>query len=151
MDAARRHPDVALDHMYVDNCAMQLILQPSRFDVVLTENMFGDILSDEGGAVVGSLGLLPSASLGARGGLYEPVHGSAPDLAGRDIANPIGTIGSVALMLRHSFGLPHEADAVDAAIGRALDDGLRTMDLNPPEGTAIGCRQMTTAIIERLG
>ena len=113
-------PDVALDHLLVDNCAMQLVLNPRRFDVVLTENMFGDILSDEGAVLAGSIGMLPSASIGARRpsgawvGLYEPVHGSAPDIAGQNKANPLGAIGSVAAMLEYSFGLKEEAAAVDA-------------------------------------
>ena len=115
--------------MYVDACAMALALDPRRFDVVLTENLFGDILSDEAGAVVGSLGLLPSASLGDGLGLYEPVHGSAPTMAGKDVANPIGAILSAAMMLRHSFGLMNEADAIEAAVGDALDAGARTRDL----------------------
>lgn len=150
IDVARRHPDIQLDHLYVDNCAMQLILQPNRFDVIVTENMFGDILSDEGGAVVGSLGLLPSASLGEGPGLYEPVHGSAPDLAGRDVANPIGTIASVALMLRYGFKMEMEAAAIEGAIRRTLEDGLRTADLEPAAGAAIGCQAMTRAIVDRL-
>jgi len=128
-EVAARYPDVRLEHMYVDACAMALTLDPRRFDVVLTENLFGDILSDEAGAVVGSLGLLPSASLGRGIGLYEPVHGSAPSLAGKDVANPIGAILSAAMMLRHSFGLTTEANAVEAAVGRALAEGARTRDL----------------------
>jgi len=130
-------PDVRLDHLLVDNCAMQLVLNPRRFDVVLTENLFGDILSDEAAVIVGSLGLLPSASLGdrstsgARKGLYEPVHGSAPDLAGRHVANPLGAIGSVAAMLDYSFGLGAEAAAVNAAIAQVLETGPLTADLNP--------------------
>ena len=126
---AARYPDVRLEHMYVDACAMAIALDPRRFDVVLTENLFGDILSDEAGAVVGSLGLLPSASLGLGIGLYEPVHGSAPSLAGKNVANPIGAILSAAMMLRHSFGLMHEANEIEAAVGAALDAGARTRDL----------------------
>jgi 3-isopropylmalate dehydrogenase len=115
--------------MYVDACAMAIALDPRRFDVVLTENLFGDILSDEAGAVVGSLGLLPSASLGQGVGLYEPVHGSAPSLAGKDVANPIGAILSAAMMLRHSFGLMNEANDIESAVGAVLDSGARTRDL----------------------
>jgi 3-isopropylmalate dehydrogenase len=141
---AADYPDVELDHLLVDNCAMQLILNPSRFDVLLTENMFGDILSDEAAVLAGSIGLLASASLGAavsnncRTGLYEPVHGSAPDLAGRGVANPLGAIGSAAALLRFSFGLEAEADAVEAAVAAVIDAGGLTADLNPgrPAGTA---------------
>jgi 3-isopropylmalate dehydrogenase len=128
-DVAAGFPGVRLEHMYVDACAMALALDPRRFDVVLTENLFGDILSDEAGAVVGSLGLLPSASLGTGPGLYEPVHGSAPTLAGKDIANPVGAILSVAMMLRHGFGLMNEAHAIEAAVGMAFERGARTRDL----------------------
>jgi 3-isopropylmalate dehydrogenase len=126
---------------------MAIALDPRRFDIVLTENLFGDILSDEAGAVVGSLGLLPSASLGDGVGLYEPVHGSAPTIAGQDIANPIGAILSVAMMLRHSFGLTAEADAVEAAVGGALKGGARTRDLAEPgaDGT-LGCAAMASRI-----
>jgi 3-isopropylmalate dehydrogenase len=128
-EVAVRYPGVRLEHMYVDACAMAIALDPRRFDVVLTENLFGDILSDEAGAVVGSLGLLPSASLGLGIGLYEPVHGSAPSLAGKDVANPIGAILSAAMMLRHSFGLMNEANDIEAAVGEVLDAGGRTRDL----------------------
>ncbi len=136
-EVAAEYPDVALDHLLVDNCAMQLILNPRRFDVVLTENMFGDILSDEGAVLAGSIGMLPSASIGARKasgvwvGLYEPVHGSAPDIAGRNQANPLGAIGSVAAMLEYSFGLVEEAAAVNAAIETVLREGPLTADLKP--------------------
>lgn len=130
-------PDVALDHLLVDNCAMQLVLNPTRFDVVLTENMFGDILSDEGAVLAGSIGMLPSASIGDRkasgawAGLYEPVHGSAPDIAGQNKANPLGAIGSVAAMLEYSFGLNDEARAVNSAIEAVLESGKVTADLKP--------------------
>src|SRR5262245_14471087 len=126
---ARDYPGVTLDHMLVDSCAMRIALAPASFDVILTENMFGDILSDEAGAVVGSLGLLPSASLGDGTGLFEPVHGSAPDIAGKNIANPIGAIGSAAMLLRHALGLDAEARAIETAIGGALNAGYRTADL----------------------
>jgi len=131
-------PDVALDHMLVDACAMQLLRDPRSFDVIVTENMFGDILTDEASMLAGSLGVLPSASLGddtvaprVRRGLYEPIHGSAPDIAGRGIANPIGTILSVALMLRHSFGLEQEARAVEQAVSEAIEEGCVTVDIAP--------------------
>ncbi len=138
-EVAAQHPDVTLDHLLVDNCAMQLVLKPKRFDVVLTENMFGDILSDEGAVLAGSIGMLPSASIGDRKasgvwtGLYEPVHGSAPDIAGQRKANPLGAIGSVAAMLEYSFGLKEDAGAVNRAIEAVLDSGRVTPDL---KGTA---------------
>jgi 3-isopropylmalate dehydrogenase len=128
-DVAASYPGVRVEHMYVDACAMAIALDPRRFDVVLTENLFGDILSDEAGAVVGSLGLLPSASLGRGPGLYEPVHGSAPTIAGKDVANPIGAILSAAMMLRHSFGLMNEANEIETAVGQVLTAGARTRDL----------------------
>jgi 3-isopropylmalate dehydrogenase len=137
VDVGRDYPDVTLDHILVDNCAMQLVLNPKRFDVVLTENLFGDILSDEGAVLAGSIGMLPSASLGAkkesgvRVGLYEPVHGSAPDIAGHNKANPLGAIGSVAAMLEYTFGLVREAEAVSGAIEAVLVGGHLTADLKP--------------------
>jgi 3-isopropylmalate dehydrogenase len=148
-DVAKEYPDVTLNHMYVDSCAMALVTHPSRFDVILTENLFGDILSDEAAVIAGSIGLLPSASLGDGPGLYEPVHGSAPDIAGQDKANPLGTIASLAMLLRHSFGLGAEADAIDAAIGDSLAAGDRTADLI---GTApvIGCREMGRRVAARV-
>ena len=136
-ELASEFPDVALDHLLVDNCAMQLILNPRRFDIVLTENMFGDILSDEGAVLAGSIGMLPSASIGdqrpsgAWVGLYEPVHGSAPDIAGQNKANPLGAIGSVAALLNYSFGLKEEAAAVETAIETVLQSGHVTADLRP--------------------
>ena len=139
--------DIELDHMYVDNGAMQLVRAPSHFDVILTENMFGDILSDEASQITGSIGMLPSASLRSDGfGLYEPIHGSAPDIAGQDIANPLATILSAAMMLKHSFGLTAEADAIERAVGKVLADGLFTKDL----GGTMKCSQMGDAVIERL-
>jgi 3-isopropylmalate dehydrogenase len=137
IEVAQEFPDVALDHLLVDNCAMQLILNPKRFDVVLTENMFGDILSDEAAVLAGSIGMLPSASIGGKKasgawvGLYEPVHGSAPDIAGQNKANPLGAIGSVAAMLEYSFGLKDEAAAVNASMERVLASGRVTADLKP--------------------
>jgi 3-isopropylmalate dehydrogenase len=136
-EMGREFPEIALDHILVDNCAMQLILNPTRFDIVLTENMFGDILSDEGAVLAGSIGMLPSASIGDRKpsgawvGLYEPVHGSAPDIAGQNKANPLGAIGSVAAMLECSFGLKDEAAAVNTAVEAVLESGAVTADLKP--------------------
>jgi 3-isopropylmalate dehydrogenase len=147
---ASGYADVTLDHMLVDSCAMRIALAPSAFDVILTENMFGDILSDEAGAIVGSLGLLPSASLGDGPGLFEPVHGSAPDIAGKNIANPIGAIGSAAMLLRHALGLEEEARAIEAAIGAALDAGLRTADLAEGSARTVGTTQMADAIVSLL-
>jgi 3-isopropylmalate dehydrogenase len=142
VEVAGQYSDVALEHILVDNCAMQLVLNPRRFDVVLTENMFGDILSDEGAVLAGSIGMLPSASIGNRRpsgawtGLYEPVHGSAPDIAGQNKANPLGAIGSVAAMLEYSFGLMEEAAAVNHAMETVLNSGKVTADLKPPGAPA---------------
>ena len=136
-----------LDFMYVDNAAMQLVRAPSRFDVILTENMFGDILSDEASQITGSIGMLPSSSLRADGfGMYEPIHGSAPDIAGKGIANPLATILSAAMMLRHSFRLDAEADAIEAAVGRVLAGGMRTMDL----GGNASCMEMGAAVADAI-
>jgi len=146
---AKDYPDVTLEHMLVDTCAMKLTSAPSSFDVVLTENMFGDILSDEAGAVVGSLGLLPSASLGDGAGLFEPVHGSAPDIAGRGIANPIGTIASAAMLLRYALKLEKEAAAIETAIEAALTAGLRTADL-AAGGASVSTTDMTERIVSAL-
>ena len=135
------YPDVRLEHLLVDTTAMRLVAIPAAFDVVLTENMFGDILSDEAAVLAGSLGLLPSASLGEGPGLFEPVHGSAPDIAGKGIANPLGAMASVALMLRHGLGLTEAADAVDRAVAAVLDAGLRTADLAAPGGPVASTRE----------
>jgi 3-isopropylmalate dehydrogenase len=140
------YPDVRLEHMYVDACAMKIALAPATFDVILTENLFGDILSDEAGAVVGSLGLLPSASLGEGPGLFEPVHGSAPDIAGRNMANPIGAIASAALLLRYALGLEAEARAVESGVAAALAAGFLTADLATPADDAVGTMRMAEAI-----
>jgi 3-isopropylmalate dehydrogenase len=151
---AARHPDVTLEHMLVDNAAMQLVSRPVDFDVVLTENMFGDILSDEAAMIAGSIGLLASASLGhGAPGLYEPVHGSAPDIAGKGQANPLATFGSVALMLRHSLQMDRAAAAVESAMDRVLQHGLRTPDLasGKAEETQVGTAAMTQAVIDELG
>ena len=128
-EVAKDYPDVTLENLYVDNCAMQLILKPKSFDVVVTSNLFGDILSDEAGVLAGSLGMLPSAAVGGFAGLYEPIHGTAPDIAGKSIANPIGAIASVAMMFEHSFKLPEAARRIEAAIAKALDNGYRTRDI----------------------
>jgi 3-isopropylmalate dehydrogenase len=150
-DEAARFPGVRLEHMYVDACAMALALDPRRFDVVLTENLFGDILSDEAGAVVGSLGLLPSASLGRGPGVYEPVHGSAPTLAGKDVANPVGAILSVAMMLRHGFGLVTEAHVIETAVGVALERGARTRDLvDRDEDPHLTCSGMVRCVVDAI-
>jgi 3-isopropylmalate dehydrogenase len=143
-DVAKDYPDVRLDHMLVDACAMKLALAPSSFDVILTENLFGDILSDEAGAIVGSLGLLPSASLGAGTSLFEPVHGSAPDIAGKDAANPVGAIASAAMLLRYALKLEAEAAAVERAIERTLQAGIGTKDVFPENG--VGTRAMASRI-----
>ena len=161
-EVAAEHPDVTLAHQLVDSCAMLLVRRPGDFDVIVTENLFGDILSDEAAVLAGSLGMLPSASLGERRtdhgtfGLYEPIHGSAPDIAGRDLANPIGTILSAAMLLRLSLGREDVAAAVEWAVSAALEDGFRTADLLPPDGDDVGLRRvgtraMTEAIVERLG
>ena len=140
--------DVQLSHMYVDSAAMSLVLKPAEFDVILTENVFGDILSDEAGGIVGSLGLLASASIGGAVGLYEPVHGSAPDIAGQNVANPLGAILSVALMLRHSFHLPNEAECVEAGVTSTLTGGFRTKDLARPGGRAVSTEEMGAQIAD---
>lgn len=154
-EVAKDYPEVELEHMLVDNCAMQLVKDPSQFDVVLTENMFGDILSDEASMITGSIGMLPSASLNETSfGLYEPSHGSAPDIAGMDIANPIATILSAAMMLRYSFNLSKEADAIENAVTSVLKEGYRTKDLMPIQDrdkfTECGCRKMGDLIAERI-
>ena len=146
------YPDVELIDMLVDNAAMQLVRDPSQFDVLVTENMFGDILSDESSMIVGSIGMMPSASLRDDSfGVYEPIHGSAPDIAGRDLANPIGTILSAAMMLRYSFGMAREADAVEAAVDAVLDSGLRTADIMSAGMKRAGCREMGAAIAAAIG
>jgi len=160
-DLRQEFPDVQVNHQLVDSCAMLLVRQPASFDVLVTENLFGDILSDEASVLAGSLGMLPSASLGERRtehgihGLYEPIHGSAPDIVGRDLANPIGTILSTAMLARWSLRRDDVATAIEAAVAAALDDGFRTADLAPPAGSATGTRQvgtvaMTQAIVDRI-
>jgi len=153
-DLAAEYPDVALSDMLVDNCAMQIVKDPSQFDVIVTENMFGDILSDEASMITGSIGMIPSSSLGdGSRGLYEPIHGSAPDIAGRDIANPIGTILAAAMMLRDSFGMDAEAACIESAVCAVLDGGYRTRDIlpeNAPDLRPVGCQEMGRLIIENL-
>ena len=151
-ETASEYPDVSLEHMYVDNAAMQLVFRPSRFDVILASNLFGDILSDEASMITGSIGLLASASLGAASpGLFEPIHGSAPDIAGRDLADPIGAILSAAMMLRHAFGLDREARAVAAAVSGVLGRGFRTADIMGPGLTRVGTREMGRLVAEAVG
>lgn len=150
-EVAKAYPEVKVSHMLVDNCAMQLVMNPGQFDVVLTENMFGDILSDEASMITGSIGMLPSASLGAgRLGLYEPSHGSAPDIAGQNKANPIATILSAAMMLRYSFDLEREADAVEEAVQQVLTQGFRTGDIMSKGCTLVSTTEMGDHIVERL-
>lgn len=150
-EVAADYPQVELSHMYVDNCAMQLVMNPAQFDVILTENMFGDILSDEASMVTGSIGMLSSASLNdTRFGLYEPSHGSAPDIAGQDKANPIATILSAAMMLRYTFDLDQEAEAVEAAVRHVLKDGYRTVDILSEGDTLVGTVRMGDLIAERV-
>jgi 3-isopropylmalate dehydrogenase len=145
------YPDVALDHMYVDNAAMQLVRAPKSFDVIVTGNMFGDILSDEAAMLTGSIGMLPSASLnGVNKGLYEPSHGSAPDIAGRDLANPLATILSMAMMLRFTLNLPESADRVDAAVCQVLQQGLRTADIWSEGTRKVGTREMGDAVVAAI-
>ena len=150
-EVAKDYPDVTLEHMLVDNCAMQLVKDPAQFDVILTENMFGDILSDEASMVTGSIGMLSSASLNdTKFGLYEPSHGSAPDIAGKDIANPIATVLSAAMMLRYTFDLDKEADAVENAVKQVLKDGYRTGDIMSEGCIKVGCKQMGDLLAERI-
>jgi len=154
---AKEYPEVELSDMLVDNCAMQIVKNPSQFDVVVTENMFGDILSDEASMITGSIGMIPSSSLGETTvGLYEPIHGSAPDIAGKDIANPIGTILSAAMMLRFSFDMEEEANAIEKAVSSVLDEGYRTADIMPQNAVEaadcikVGCIKMGKLILDQL-
>ena len=150
-EVKKDYPDCSLDHLYVDNASMQLVRNPHQFDVILTENMFGDILSDEASMITGSIGMLPSASLREDSfGMYEPIHGSAPDIAGLDIANPIATILSIAMMLRYTFSLAKEADSVEAAVYQALEDGYRTPDIYTDGMIKVGTVGMGDAIVERI-
>jgi len=151
IDEGKKHSDIELSHMYVDNCAMQLVRNPKQFDVIVTGNLFGDILSDEASMLTGSIGMLPSASLAATGkGLYEPIHGSAPDIAGRGVANPLATILSAAMMLRYSLRQPAAAERVEAAVTRVLRDGLRTADIHTPGTRKVGTQEMGDAVAAAL-
>lgn len=150
-EVGRDYPDVELLHMYVDNAAMQMVRDPSQFDVIVTENLFGDILSDEASQITGSIGMIPSSSMGeGTRGLYEPIHGSAPDIAGQDRANPIGTILAAAMMLRYSFDLAAEADAVESAVDRTLKAGFRCGDILNEGGKLLGCKAMGAEIRSRI-
>ena len=150
-ELASEYPDVTLSDMLVDNCAMQIVKDPSQFDVIVTENMFGDILSDEASMITGSIGMIPSSSLGeGTRGLYEPIHGSAPDIAGKDIANPIGTILAAAMMLRFSFDMAEEADAIENAVSAVLDAGYRTGDIFAEGCRKVGCTEMGSLILARI-
>jgi 3-isopropylmalate dehydrogenase len=149
---AKHYPDIELSHMYVDNCAMQLVRNPRQFDVIVTGNLFGDILSDEASMLTGSIGMLPSASLDANGkGLYEPIHGSAPDIAGKGVANPLATILSAAMMLRHSLAQEQAAARIERAVQRVLRDGLRTADIYTAGARKVGTQEMGDAVVAALG
>ena len=150
---APEYSEIELDHLLVDNAAMQLVSNPTGFDVIVTENLFGDILSDESAMLTGSLGMLPSASLGADGdpGLFEPVHGSAPDIAGEGVANPLATFLSAAMMLRHGLGRAGDAERIEAAVDAVLERGLRTPDLAGEGETAVGTTEVTEAVLAELG
>jgi len=149
-EVGRDYPDVTLKHMYVDNCAMQLIRNPSQFDVIVTTNLFGDILSDEAAMLTGSIGMLPSASLGLDKALYEPIHGSAPDIAGKNIANPLATILSVAMMLRYSLNMPQPAALIEKAVADVLKDGWRTQDIFSAGSRLAGTAEMGDAVVRKL-
>ncbi|PKN10855.1 MAG: 3-isopropylmalate dehydrogenase [Deltaproteobacteria bacterium HGW-Deltaproteobacteria-5] len=149
-ETGRDYADIELKHMYVDNCAMQLIRNPSQFDVIVTTNLFGDILSDEAAMLTGSIGMLPSASLGETKALYEPIHGSAPDIAGKNIANPLATILSVAMMLRHSLSLPQEASLIEKAVAGVLKEGWRTQDIYSAGSRLAGTEEMGNAVVRKL-
>ena len=147
----KEYPEVEYSEMFVDNCAMQICKNPSQFDVIVTENMFGDILSDEASEITGSIGMVPSSSLGATTcGLYEPIHGSAPDIMGQNKINPIACILSAAMMLRYSFDMAAEADEIEAAVNAVLDDGIRTADMMSEGCTLVGTREMGDAILAKL-
>ncbi len=150
IDVHKNYPDIQLDHRYVDDCAMQLIRNPSQFDVVVTTNLFGDILSDESAMLTGSIGMLPSASVGKDHALYEPVHGSAPDIEGKDLANPLASILSVAMMLRFSFNLPEVAESVEQAVAKTLAEGFRTADIYSEVTAKVSCSKMGDLVAERI-
>jgi 3-isopropylmalate dehydrogenase len=149
-DVAQQYPGVALDHALVDSCAMKLVTAPASFDVILTENLFGDILSDEAAALTGSLGMLPSATVGGKVDLYEPIHGSAPDIAGKGIANPLAAIATVAMMLRHTFQREQEARAIEEAVAHVLEAGHRTADLQRGKGPTVNTEEMGNLVLEAL-
>jgi len=149
-EVGQSYPDITLKHMYVDNCALQLIRNPTQFDVIVTTNLFGDILSDEAAMLTGSIGMLPSASLGKKTALYEPIHGSAPDIAGKDIANPLAAILSVALMLRHSLSMPEEAYLVESAVTETLKEGFRTQDIQQKAKKLVGTEEMGNNVAKNL-
>lgn len=150
-DLSKNYPDVELTDMLVDNCAMQIVKNPSQFDVIVTENMFGDILSDEASMITGSIGMIPSSSLGkTKRGLYEPIHGSAPDIAGQDKANPLGTVLSAAMMLRYSFDMDKEAQTIEKAVSDFLDDGFRTADIMEEGGTLVSCSTCGKILLEKM-
>lgn len=149
-DVAKDFPQVTLNYLYIDNCTMQLIRAPQQFDVIVTGNMFGDILSDEAAMLTGSIGMLPSASLGTDAAMYEPVHGSAPDIAGQDVANPIATIDSVAMMFKYSFDMPTEAAAIEKSISQVLDAGFRTKDIMEPGQQLVSTTEMGDRILAAL-
>lgn len=150
-EVGKDYPEVVLENMYVDNAAMQIIRDPKQFDVILTNNIFGDILSDEASQITGSIGMLPSASLGLGNfGMYEPIHGSAPDLAGKDMANPFATILSLAMMLRYTLNLPKEADDIEGAVKAVLASGYRTIDIMSPGKTSIGTEEAGDRVVKAL-
>ncbi|MEI7750695.1 MAG: 3-isopropylmalate dehydrogenase [Candidatus Omnitrophota bacterium] len=150
IEVSKDYPDVELNHRYVDDCAMQLIREPKQFDVIVTSNLFGDILSDESAMLTGSIGMLPSASVGDKVAMYEPVHGSAPDIAGKDMGNPLATILSVAMMLEYSFHQSQAARTVERAVEQVLEDGFRTADIYAEGTTKVGCSKMGDLVVERL-
>jgi 3-isopropylmalate dehydrogenase len=151
IDVSKQYPDVELNHLYVDNAAMQLVIKPEQFDVIVTGNMFGDILSDEASMLTGSIGMLPSASLDSSGvGLYEPVHGSAPDIAGQNKANPLATILSVAMMLKYSFNMEEESRAIEDAVLKVLEEGFMTLDIATENAKIIGCDEMGDAVASKI-
>jgi len=150
IEVSKGYPEVELNHMYVDNAAMQLLINPTQFDVILTMNMFGDILSDEASMITGSIGMLPSASIGEKYGLYESIHGSAPDIAGQDIANPIATILSAAMMFKYSMGLLEEGEAIEKAVEKVLNDGIRTRDIYTDSTKLVGTEEMVNLIVENI-
>src|SRR5699024_3177713 len=149
-EKSKEYPEVTVEHLLVDSAAMRLITNPTSFDVIVTENLFGDILSDEASVLTGSIGMLPSASLSKTVGLYEPVHGSAPDIAGQGIANPLGMILSAAMMLRYSFELHDEAEAIEKAVEASLQAGYHTGDLSMKDGKKVGTKEMTAIVIEHI-